>query len=283
MEKTVEQLKTFADIEQQLKTDKSVWAKRKGDSKHDLNLGVIVPALNEESSIECVLRSICGSLEGIRYSICVVDGGSTDGTIDIVSRLSKENPNIYLIHQIRERPGNQRNAGARLALEWLVENTTHTVFTEVDSDGAHSSDELMNGIMAVSLLNFDFIIGSKYLYGSKVIGRSLYRRFISYCYSFLARIIFSRRLRDYSNSYRFYSYKVAKLILSRKPTFTSPIYLLELLILCMSNDMKILELPSTYNERNEGKSKIIFRDVLVGFCLMLYIGVKYNLGHYKVD
>lgn len=251
--------------------------------KNALDLAVIIPTLNEADSISEVLESIRNNLPGVRYSICVADGGSTDGTIEIVKKMSDSDPNIYLIHQIKDRPGNQRNAGARLALEWLVKNTSHTVFTEVDSDGAHSAKELMNGVLAVSSLKFDFVIGSKYLYGSKVIGRSLYRRIISSCYSFLARILFSNRLRDYSNSYRFYSYDAAKLILSRKATYSSPIYLLEILIICMSNKLRILELPSTYSERNTGKSKIILRDVIKGFFIMLFIGIKYNLALYKID
>lgn len=253
------------------------------DVKTTLDLAVVVPTLNESEAIVTVLESICENLAGMRYTICVVDGGSTDGTIDIVNKMGERNQNIHLIHQVRACPGNQRNAGARMALEWLVENTSHTVFTEVDSDGAHSAEELLNGVLAVSVLKFDFVIGSKYLYGSTVTGRSYYRRMISYCYSFLARILFSRRLRDYSNSYRFYSHNTAKLILARKATFTSPIYLLEILIICLSNRLKILELPSTYSERNKGRSKIIFRDVVKGFFIMLYIGVKYNLSHYKVD
>ncbi|AAO90234.2 glycosyltransferase [Coxiella burnetii] len=251
------------------------------DGKIVLDLAVIVPTLNESAVIASVLESIRDNLPSVRYTICVADGGSTDGTVEIVKKMSESDPNIILLHQIKDRPGNQRNAGARMALEWLVKNTSHTVFTEIDSDGAHSAEELMNGVMAVSLLKFDFIIGSKYLYGSKVVGRALYRRFISYCYSFLARILFSRRLRDYSNSYRFYSYETAKLILSRKFSYSSPIYLLEILITCMSNGLKILELPSTYAERNTGNSKIIFTDVIKGFFIMLSIGFKYNFSRYK--
>jgi dolichol-phosphate mannosyltransferase len=248
-----------------------------------LDLAVIVPTLNEHVTIANVLQSIAENLQSIRYTICVVDAGSTDGTLEIINDLSKQNSNIFLIHQVKEKSGCQRGAGSRMALEWLMKNTSHTVFTEVDSDGAHSVKELMNGVVTISLSNFDVVIASKYVYGSQVIGRSFYRRTISYCYSQLARMLFHRGLKDYSNSYRFYSLKAAQHILAMKPMFTSPMYLFEMLATCLSNQLKMVELPSIYVERNIGSSKVTSTDVLKGFFSMLSISVKYYMSYYRQE
>jgi dolichol-phosphate mannosyltransferase len=245
----------------------------------DLNIAVIVPALNEINSIKSILTAIVKVLKDVRYTICVVDAGSKDGTIEVINTMMDTNPNIVLLNQVKKKPGCQRGAGSRMALEWLVKNKSHTVFTEVDSDGAHSVNELRNGMMAVLLQGFDVVIASKYVYGSKVIGRPFFRRMVSYCYSQLARCIFSRKIRDYSNSYRFYSAKAAHYILNMKPTYTSPMYLLEMLATCLANNLKIVEFPSEYIERDAGKSKVTLKDVLSGLVSMFYIGVR----NYKAD
>lgn len=56
------------------------------DGKIVLDLAVIVPTLNESAVIASVLESIRDNLPSVRYTICVADGGSTDGTVEIVKK-----------------------------------------------------------------------------------------------------------------------------------------------------------------------------------------------------
>ena len=61
---------------------------------------VVVPALNEVSTIESVIDRLCAEPPppGSELRLVVADGGSSDGTIDLVQRLMQDRPQLSLIH-----------------------------------------------------------------------------------------------------------------------------------------------------------------------------------------
>jgi succinoglycan biosynthesis protein ExoA len=79
-----------------------------------LALLVVIPTLNESRNIETVLRSLNAQLpEGWDTRFVVADGGSTDGTQDIVQRLGAEMGNVALLHN----PKRLQSAAVNLAVE----------------------------------------------------------------------------------------------------------------------------------------------------------------------
>jgi GT2 family glycosyltransferase len=73
------------------------------------NISVIVPSLNEEKYIKECLLSLLNQSYSKDYEIIVVDGGSTDGTVEIAKKFADK---VIVSH----RPvGAARNAGARIA------------------------------------------------------------------------------------------------------------------------------------------------------------------------
>ena len=65
---------------------------------------VVVPALNEVETIAGVIDNLCNAPtpDGTEVRVVVADGGSSDGTIDVVQRLMRDKPQLNLIHN-RER------------------------------------------------------------------------------------------------------------------------------------------------------------------------------------
>lgn len=247
----------------------------------DLGLGLSMPVLNERHNLNLILPNIAKILAGANYTLCIVDDGSTDGTLELLRDLMAADKRIHLITRIKKLYGCQRGAASRAALEWLVANTAHAVFVDIDADGANNPEELLNGATYISTLGHDVAIASKYVYGSKVIGRTLSRKFVSRFYSTLARFLFNARIRDYSNSYRFYSRNAAELWLKFKPSYTSPVYLLEMLVTWIANDLDIIEIPTQYVERDAAKSKVKFVDLIKGFLGALDISLKYHRNYYR--
>lgn len=88
---------------------------------NDPLVSVIIPTLNSEEYIEDSLRSIINqSYDNIE--IIVVDDGSVDSTIDIVSKFSKNNEKISLIERNTTGIASARNRGIRESKGDLIAN-----------------------------------------------------------------------------------------------------------------------------------------------------------------
>jgi glycosyltransferase involved in cell wall biosynthesis len=75
-------------------------------------LSIIIPAYNVESYIERCLDSICSQItEGEHIEVIVVDDGSKDGTVDIVTTYTHHFPFLRLISQDNSGPSVARNRG----------------------------------------------------------------------------------------------------------------------------------------------------------------------------
>ena len=64
------------------------------DMVKDLKVEIIIPTLNEEGTIREVLQSIRAQILPVEVSVLVIDGGSTDHTVDICKK-----ENVKVIRQ----------------------------------------------------------------------------------------------------------------------------------------------------------------------------------------
>ncbi|MHB8286342.1 MAG: glycosyltransferase, partial [Caulobacteraceae bacterium] len=60
-------------------------------------IAVIIPTLNEAAHIEGLLRQLLDEAPATLVEIIVADGGSTDGTREIVSKVALTDPRVRLI------------------------------------------------------------------------------------------------------------------------------------------------------------------------------------------
>ncbi|MEO1140411.1 MAG: glycosyltransferase family 2 protein [Pseudomonadota bacterium] len=73
---------------------------------------VVVPCLNEAAHIERILGQLIPAMRRLGGRVVVVDGGSTDGTIDIVDKFIESNDRASLIHN----PDRIQSAAINLAV-----------------------------------------------------------------------------------------------------------------------------------------------------------------------
>ncbi|QQO20339.1 glycosyltransferase family 2 protein [Bradyrhizobium diazoefficiens] len=74
---------------------------------------IVIPVLNEADHIESVVRNLARDNHHEDRTIVVADGGSTDGTPDIVRTLAKEIDDLHLLHN----PRRLQSAGVNLAVK----------------------------------------------------------------------------------------------------------------------------------------------------------------------
>jgi succinoglycan biosynthesis protein ExoA len=83
------------------------------ETKSPQGILVVIPTLNEAEAIERVLTDLCEDLPlGIPVRFVVADGGSTDGTPELVRRVCEARSNVYLLHNPKQRQA----AGINLAV-----------------------------------------------------------------------------------------------------------------------------------------------------------------------
>ena len=116
------------------------------EAKDGLRLSVVVPTLNEAPCIATVLDGLLNQ-PGVD-EILVVDGGSTDGTIDIV-----ENMGVTLHRQRSRGLGHGLHEAFALALG--------NVLCVVDADGSHDWTEIPK-MRAMIAEGYDYVLASRY-------------------------------------------------------------------------------------------------------------------------
>jgi len=123
--------------------------------RYDKNLTVeiIIPTLNEESSIGDVIRSIKDQSLPVKTSILVIDGGSTDRTIEIC-----EEEKVPVIRQIGTGKGN--------AMKESIDHTDSEIVVFIDGDGTYSADDLGKLLSPILQNKADMVVGSR-LIGKK--------------------------------------------------------------------------------------------------------------------
>jgi dolichol-phosphate mannosyltransferase len=246
-----------------------------------VDVGICVPVLNEREALGTLFDDIASTFAGGRYTVCVVDDGSTDGTRDLVRERARTDPRIALLERRKSGPGCRRGGASRAGLEWLLANGTHAFHADVDADGAHRPDEVVRGIETADARGADVVIASKYVPGAVVRGRPFARRAGSRAYNLMLRALMDWRIRDYSNTFRIYRRRAAELVPAFAPLYDTPVYLVEMMAIWLSHGMRIVEMPTTYDERQSGTSKVVAGDFLRGAAGAARVGLAYRAGHFR--
>lgn len=94
---------------------------------------VVIPTLNEAQHIESVLDALSSASGGSGFQLWIVDGGSDDGTVDIVSRRASIDENVLLLHNPERTQAHAINLAARKAhrdggIEYLIRADAHAQY-----------------------------------------------------------------------------------------------------------------------------------------------------------
>ena len=87
------------------------------------SISIVLPAHNEEASLESVIEEVFGGIQQLRidYEIILVNDGSTDRTGEIARRLAQRIPNFFIVEHFPNRHyGGALKAGFAAATKELI-------------------------------------------------------------------------------------------------------------------------------------------------------------------
>jgi len=220
------------------------------------NLCVVIPAKNEEKSIDEIINGCKQYTE----KIIVVDGNSTDKTRDIAKDL---NAKVII------DPGKGKGCGIRASIEHVLDED---IVVFIDADCSHDPNDIPRLIKPIQDGSADHVTGSRLLGGSSELhgGFDEFMRlagssFITFCINHR----FKLRLSDSQNGFRAIRGVVLKdLNLQENITTIEQ----EMVIKTLKKNYKMAEVPTHEYKRKYGDSSIKIRRV---FFKYIYSLIKY--------
>jgi dolichol-phosphate mannosyltransferase len=213
-------------------------------------LALVIPTLCEAENIGALLDSVRAVLDPLKipYEILVVDDDSSDGTDQLVSMISQQDPRVRLL----VRKGERGLSGAILH-GW--QSTDAGILGVMDADLQHPP-ELLPQLLAAIQDGRDMVIGSRYTPGGGVGGWNLVRRLLSSAAVWVTWPIQRRQIRAKDPMSGFFMLR--RNCLQRIPFQRSGFKLL-LEILVRGHIKTLAEVPFEFGSRYRGASKANFR------------------------
>jgi dolichol-phosphate mannosyltransferase len=215
-----------------------------------VELSFVLPAYNEEDSIECALGTLDELVKEKRlpYEIVVVDDGSEDKTLKRATKYASRNGHVKVVSYTR-------NEGKGHAVKTGFMQTTGEVVIFADSD--LDIDFSIVSKYVDALKHADIVVATKW-HPDSVVNMPISRKILSHGFNVLVRILTGANLRDTQ----------VGLKAMRKSAFTDIFprlcvkryaFDVELLSVAKLYGLKIVEMPTRLNIRRAFELTEIFK------------------------
>ena len=225
---------------------------------------VVIPTYNEVGSIEILLTEILKTIKNL--DILVVDGGSNDGTAQVVARIVNLEPRVNLISE-----GAKRGLGkAYLAgFEWGLERGYEKII-EMDADLSHRVLDLSSLLEAKA----DLVIGSRWIVGGGIENWSKSRELLSRIANKYVQFMLKLDVSDATSGFRVYRADLLRKIELKRIKSEGYTFQIEMVRAARKVRAEIVEVPIIFREREFGRSKISRAIVFEALLRVSYWGLK---------
>lgn len=209
---------------------------------------IIIPTYNEIDNIEKMIRTVFGLYPEI--SILIIEDGSPDGTAAVVKNLMGQYPNLNII----ERKGKLGLGTAYITgFKWALEKSYQYIF-EMDCDFSHDPNQIPDLLTAA--LDYDLVIGSRYIDGIRIINWPFKRLLLSYGASLYTRFVTGLPINDTTGGFKCFKRKALESLDFNRIISNGYSFQLELNYKIWVKGLKIKEVPIIFYERRDGQSKM---------------------------
>ncbi len=168
-----------------------------------MNVSIVIPLLNEEESLQELYDWIVNVMQSnhFLYEILFIDDGSTDGSWNVISKLSKDNKNVKGIRFLK-------NFGKSQALHAGFKEALGDVVITMDADLQDDPEEIPELYNMITQEKFDLVSGWKKKRYDSVITKNI----PSKLFNWAARRTSGVKLHDFNCGLKAYRKDVIKTI-----------------------------------------------------------------------
>jgi dolichol-phosphate mannosyltransferase len=210
-------------------------------------LSIVIPTLNEAGNIELLCNKISTTLKGINWEIVFVDDNSTDGTKELLEKMSSQHQNINAIHRIG------RKGLSSACIEGMLASKSPIVAV-MDADLQHDETLLLAMLSKFFDPSLDIVIASRFATGANLGDFSAKRELISNTGNRLSRLVIKARLTDPLSGF-FMLRKNVFLELSPR-LYGKGFKILLDLFASSKKPLNYAEVPLNFGTRHSGESKL---------------------------
>lgn len=152
--------------------------------ENHLRITVLICAINEAENLPHVLPKIPPGVD----EIILVDGNSTDGTVEVAKKLR---PDIHIVYQLGKGKGD--------ALKYGIQRATGDIVVTLDADGQTNPEDIPRFINPL-VKGYDFAKGSRLAHG-RPLGMPRYRWLGNKILAITFNILYGTRYTDICSGY----------------------------------------------------------------------------------
>jgi dolichol-phosphate mannosyltransferase len=208
---------------------------------------VCLPTYNERENLARMVHAL--GEHDVR--VLVVDDNSPDGTGEIADTLATELEYVDVLHREQKQGlGPAYLAGFRRALADGAE-----LVLEMDCDFSHDPADVPRLIEAARA-EADLVLGSRYVAGGAIPNWGVWRRLISRGGCVYAQILLQTRIRDLTGGFKCYRRRVLESIDLDAIDSKGYAFQIETTYRALRKGFRVVEVPITFVDREEGGSKM---------------------------
>ncbi len=205
-----------------------------------MKVEIIIPTLNEEPSIGQLIQRINSLKFPFTISILVIDGGSTDNTIQICHK-----EQVRLIRQKGKGKGN--------AMREAVQATDADIVVFIDGDGTYSINDLPSLLEPIFKNKADMVVGSRILGNREKGSISFTNTLGNKIFNKAINSALKSKVTDSLTGFRALRRDVFQDLILFSNSFEIEV---EMTVEALSKNYRIVEVPISYKKRNDSETKL---------------------------
>lgn len=224
-----------------------------------------MPTFNEIANLKHSVAELFK--HNFSVDLLIVDDNSPDGTGVIADRLALSDPRIKVLHR-KEKQG---LGPAYLAGFEYAFSHGYEFVVEMDADGSHRAIDLPK--LIAESVSADLVIGSRWVAGGSVINWPAHRKAISKIGNIYTRVLLRTKVRDMTAGFRIYRSALLQNLDLATVSSHGYSFQVEMAWRSIQKNARVVEVPITFIEREQGISKMTSSIVIEALWLVTKWGL----------